>query len=104
MTKKVGRSIKPTLKAADRRAPVLKGSTRSSVPARKGMVRIQTCVRIPLIQGGKPLPPRAEDFTWITKGEYRLRLARQQQALENLVSLIVEAVVDEILGERELTR
>jgi hypothetical protein len=101
MTKKVGRSTKPLLKAAGPRAPVLKGSTRSSVPARKGMVRIQTCVRIPLVPGAKPLPPRVEDFTWITKEEYRVRLARRQQALENLLSLIVEAVVDEILGERE---
>src|SRR6266481_4879375 len=99
MTKKVGRSTKPSLKAADRCAQVLKGSTRASVPARKGMVRIQKCVRVPLIQGGKPLPPRAEDFTWITKEEYQLRQARHQQALENLLSSIAEAVVDEILGE-----
>jgi hypothetical protein len=61
MTKKQARSTKPSLKAAGRSAQVQKGSTRSSVPARKGMVR-------------------------------------KQQALENLVSLIVEAVVEGIRG------
>src|SRR5450631_3920236 len=104
MTKKEGRCTKPSLKVAGGRPRVQKGSPRSSVPARKGMVRIQTCVRIPLVPGGKPLPVRTEDFTWITKEEYQVRRARQQQALENLLSLIVEAVVDEIARERELTR
>ena len=59
-------------------------------PSTKRHGAYPTCVRIPLIQGGKPLPPRAEDFTWITKEEYQVR--------------VVEAAVNEILEERELTR